>query len=99
MYKTVADFSTAFYADIVCCCLPEFMVNPSQTVTAMLAPVLVLVHVLPYRTEVHLFQPCQGRKNVPCLSTERIANNSQANWTLGVKRAQVWYGLPSVSPP
>ncbi len=35
--KTFADFSTAFYEDIVCCCLPEFKVNPSQTVTMMLA--------------------------------------------------------------
>ncbi len=35
IYKTVADFSTAFYADIVCCCLPQFKVNPPQRVTAM----------------------------------------------------------------
>ncbi len=37
IYKTVADFSTAFYTDIVHCCLPEFKVNPPQTLTAMSA--------------------------------------------------------------
>ncbi len=35
IYKTVADFFTAFYVDIVCCCLPEFKVNLPQTVTVM----------------------------------------------------------------
>ncbi len=35
IYETVADFSTAFYADIVCCWVSEFKVNPPQTVTAM----------------------------------------------------------------
>ncbi len=37
IYRTVADFSTALYADFVCCCLPEFKVNPPQTVTMMSA--------------------------------------------------------------
>ncbi len=36
---------------------------------------------------------------MPCLSTEWSAYTSQTNWTLGVKRAQAWYRLPSVSAP
>ncbi len=58
---------------------------------------LVLVH--PYCTEVHLFQPCQGRQSVPCLSTDRSAHTSQTNWTLAVKHSQARYGLPSVNAP
>ncbi len=37
LYKTVTNFSTALYADIVCCCLPEFKVNPPLIVTMMSA--------------------------------------------------------------
>ncbi len=98
IYMTVADFSTAFYVDIICCCLPEFKVNPPQSQWCW-CTVLVLVYVHPYCTKVHLFQPCQGRQSVPCLSTERSAHTSQTNWTSGVKRAQARYGLPSVSAP
>ncbi len=35
IYKTVADLSTAFYVAMVYSCLPEFKVNPPQTVTVM----------------------------------------------------------------
>ncbi len=59
----------------------------------------VPVHVHPYHAEVHLLQLCQGRQSLPCLSTEQSAHISQTNWTLGVKRAQAHYGLPSVSAP
>ncbi len=59
----VADSCTAFYPDTVCCCLPEFKVNPPQSQRCRRA-VLVLVHVHPYRTEVHLFQPYKGRQSV-----------------------------------
>ncbi len=37
IYKTVTDFSTALYADIVCCCPPAFEVNPPKTVDMMSA--------------------------------------------------------------
>ncbi len=60
---------------------------------------LVLGHLHPYRTDVYLFQPCQSRQSVPCLSTEQSAHISQMNWTLEVERAQALYGLPSVSGP
>ncbi len=59
----------------------------------------VLVHVHPYQAEAHLFRQCQGQRSVPCLSTEWSAHTSHTNWPLGVKRAQAWYGLPSVSAP
>ncbi len=35
--KTAAEFSAACYLDLFCCCLPEFKVNPPQTVMVMSA--------------------------------------------------------------
>ncbi len=92
--KAVVDFSTARCLDFVCCCLPEFKVNPPQTVTAM--------SVLLACARACASVPCQslpppagqGRQSVPCLGTERSAHTSHTNWTLWVKRAQaLCYGL------
>ncbi len=92
------DFSTALYPHFVFCCLSESKVNPPQSQQyRRFVPVLVYVH--PYCAKAHLFQPCEGLQNMPYLSTEWIAHTTQTNWTVRVKRAQAWYGLPSVSAP
>ncbi len=92
-------FFHCFYVDlyaVVCLKLGWILHKQSQWCQSVMP---VLVHVHPYRSEVHLFQQCQGRQNMPCLSTKQSAHISQTNWTLGVKRAQALYGLPSVSAP
>ncbi len=44
--NTVTDFSSALYLDFVCSCLPEFKVNPSQTVTVMSCLYMCILSVL-----------------------------------------------------
>ncbi len=92
------DISTALYSDFVCCCLPEFKVNPLQTVTAMsaLRACACACASVPCRSSPF---PTVGRQSVLCLGTMRSAHTSQTSWTLGIKRAQARYGLPGVSVP
>lgn len=47
--------------------------------------------------EGHVFQLYQGPETVLRSSTVWSSCTSQTNWTLWIKHACIWYGLPSVS--
>ncbi len=73
--KSVADFSTALYLNIVCCCLSGFKVNPPLTVTAMSALCACACASVPCRSP--------PLPTVLCSGTEWNAHTSQTNWILG----------------
>lgn len=58
---------------------------------------IVLSHEKLFCVEGHVFQLYQGPETVLRSRTVWSSCTSQTNWTLWVKHACVWYGLPSVT--